>query len=162
MSAPYRIRPARAADLDRIVAIEKASFDREAYDRQLFVYYLERCGLFLVAGRGKTVSAYMITCLGGNGRQGRAELVSVAVDPRVRKRGVASALLESTLRRLRRRGAARLNLVVRVKNRPAQAFYAKYGFRRVRIVRGYYEDGGDGIAMRLEIGGAPKYLSGRS
>jgi ribosomal-protein-alanine N-acetyltransferase len=40
-----------------------------------------------------------------------------------------------------------LQLVVRVTNRPALAFYEKYGFEPKRRVPRYYEDGGDGIAM---------------
>jgi ribosomal-protein-alanine N-acetyltransferase len=85
-----------------------------------------------------------------------AELVSVAVAPEFRCKGAASALLESALHRLARRGAARLHLVVRVDNRAARAFYEKYGFRRLRLVRGYYEDEGDGIAMSRLVAGLRK------
>jgi len=148
MRVPPAIRRAVLADLDRILEIETASFGPEAYDRKLFAYYLERCvGLFLVASRRRKVWGYMLTCIRGGGRTPVAELVSVAVDPAARRSGAASALLDSTLRRLRRRGATRLRLVVRAANHPAVAFYEKYGFRRVRVVRGYYEDAGDGIAM---------------
>ena len=148
MRTQYMIRRAGLADLDRILEIERSSFGREAYDRKLFAYYQERCGdLFLVSGRPGRVSGYMVTCVRG----GRAELVSVAVDPACRQKGAASALLESTLRRLGRRGVSRLGLVVRVNNRPALAFYEKYGFRRMRLAHGYYEDGGDGIAMSRAI-----------
>ena len=157
MKPRYEIRGAVLADLERIGYIEAASFGAEAYDRKLFAHYLRRCGpLFLVVTRRKRVVGYMITCLrGGPGRlPGKhvAELVSVAVDPSMRQAGAASALLESTLRRLQRRGAIRLRLVVRVINKPAQAFYEKYGFRRVRVLPGYYEDGGDGIAMSRPVG----------
>lgn len=156
MKARFAIRPAVLADLDRILEIEAASFGREAYDRKLFAHYLRRCGpLFLVITRRKRVVGYMITCL--RGRPGRlprkhvAELVSVAVDPSMRQAGAASALLESTLGRLQRRGATRLHLVVRVTNKPAQAFYEKYRFRRLRVLPGYYEDGGDGIALSRPV-----------
>ncbi len=146
------VRRATPADLDRILEIERASFGTEAYDRKLFAYYQERCGsLFLVSGPPGRASGYIITCIRGSRPEASAELVSVAVHPLLRKQGAASALLESTLRRLRRRGVSRLHLVVRVGNRPALAFYEKYGFRRVRVVREYYEDGGDGIAMSREI-----------
>ncbi|HEY1242980.1 MAG TPA: ribosomal protein S18-alanine N-acetyltransferase [Bryobacteraceae bacterium] len=145
----YWIRPVAIADLDRIAEIEAASFGREAYDRKLFAHYAQSCRrLFLVITRRRKVVGYMITCIRGTKA---AELVSVAVDPSKRQAGAASALLESTLRRLKRRGAASLRLVVRVTNTPAQAFYAKYGFRRVRVLPGYYEDGGDGIAMRRPV-----------
>jgi len=152
MSARFAIRPAVPADLDRVMEIETASFGREAYDRKLFAYYQKRCGpLFLVLSRRKRVGAYMITCVRGGGTSVKADLVSVAVDPAFRQAGAASALLASTLRRLKRRGVTRLHLVVRVTNQPAQALYEKYGFRRVRVLRGYYEDGGDGIAMSRDV-----------
>ena len=154
MRAGYAIRVATSTDLAGIVAVEAASFGREAYDCKLFADYLKRCGaLFLVAHRGREVAGYSITCVRGGAAGRAAELVSVAVAPAVRRRGVAAALLESTLRRLRRRGATRLHLVVRVSNQPAHAFYGKYGFRRVRVLGGYYEDGGDGILMSRPVAG---------
>jgi [ribosomal protein S18]-alanine N-acetyltransferase len=149
MRAQYRIRRALPGDLVRIQEIEKASFGREAYDCKLFAYYLNRCGkLFLVAERRRQICAYMITCL----RALRAELISVAVDPAQRKAGAGSALLESTLRRLRRQKIARWHLMVRVNNRAALRFYEKYGFQRIRRVPGYYEDGAAGMIMALRIG----------
>ena|SRR5690348_432230 len=152
MKPRHSIRGAVLADLERVSQIEQASFGREAYDRKLFAHYLRRCGpLFLVVTRRKRVVGYMITCLRGERGRQPAELVSVAVDPSMRQAGAASALLESTLRRLQRRGATRLRLVVRVTNKPAQAFYEKYRFHRVRVLPGYYEDGGDGIAMSRPI-----------
>ena len=148
MKGQFAIRRALPADLDRILEIEAASFGREAYDRKLFAYYLRRCGaLFLVVARRRRLAGYMITCMRGDARSAKAELVSVAIDPRLRHVGAASFLLESTLRRLRRRGAAHLYLVVRVSNQPARAFYEKYQFRPLRVLRGYYEDGEDGISM---------------
>jgi ribosomal-protein-alanine N-acetyltransferase len=157
MPPRYVIDRARPTDLERIGEIERASFGAEAYDRKLFAYYMGKCGsLFLVAERpdrrGKApqrrrLCGYLIACLRGSRPGGSAELVSVAVEPEARGEGAASALLDSALRRLTRRGAGRLNLVVRATNDPAHAFYEKYGFRRLRIVPGYYEDGADGIAM---------------
>ena len=158
MREQYKIRRAAPGDLERIGEIEDASFGAEAYDRKLFAYYLRRCGdLFLVAVRRNArdtetrprwkICGYLLACLRGGRLAGSAELVSVAVDPAARGRGTASALLESALRRLARRGAAKLNLVVRVGNRAARAFYEKYRFRQLRTIPAYYEDGEDGLAM---------------
>jgi ribosomal-protein-alanine N-acetyltransferase len=55
--------------------------------------------------------------------------------------------MDSTLRRLRLRRIGRFGLMVKVTNREARAFYEKYGFRKVRTVRRYYEDGNDGWLM---------------
>jgi len=60
-------------------------------------------------------------------------------------------LMQSTLRRLRRRKVARLVLMVKTNNGAARAFYAKYGFEKVRIVRKYYEDGSDGLLMARTV-----------
>ena len=148
MRVQYEIRRAVLGDLERILQIENASFGPEAYDCKLFASYLRKCGeLFLVVERRGKVCGYIVSCLQSTSSPLRAELVSVAVDPARRGSGAASALLDSTLRRLRRRRVAQLQLVVRVNNRPALAFYEKYGFRAKRRVPRYYEDGGDGIAM---------------
>jgi ribosomal-protein-alanine N-acetyltransferase len=144
MSKATEIRRFRRSDLDRVEEIEKASFGKDAYDRNLFAEFCDKCrSLFVVAVRRSKVCGYMITCIRGD----RAEVVSIAVDPAARGSGAASALMDSTLRRLRRRKVARLVLMVRVSNAPARAFYGKYGFEKTRLVRKYYEDGADGVLM---------------
>jgi [ribosomal protein S18]-alanine N-acetyltransferase len=152
----YSIRRVRVADLDRIMEIERASFGRDAYDRNLFAEYTRQCGeLFLVAERSRKVWGYTLTSLatrkyGGVARK-QAELISVAVDPAKRGTGAAKALMDSTLRRLRPRGVTRLVLMVKVTNARARAFYEKYGFKKIRIVRAYYEDGRDGWSMAKHL-----------
>ena len=142
----YSIRRIRLSDIERILEIEDASFGKDAYDRKLFAEYLHKCGeLFLGAFRGRKLCGYALTRIGAGTT--RAELVSIAVDPLYRRKGTAAALLESTLRRLRRRGVTRLTLMVKVTNAPARRFYEKYGFTQLRRVPKYYEDGSDGILM---------------
>jgi ribosomal-protein-alanine acetyltransferase len=145
---PHTVRRLRIADLNRIMEIEHASFGDEAYDRNLFAEFFRKCGdLFLVAEHDRKVRGYMLTCIRGE----QAELVSVAVDPAARGRGAASALMESTLRRLRRRGIVRIGLMVRVTNDKARAFYERYGFKKGRKAPRYYEDGADGWRMAKNL-----------
>jgi ribosomal-protein-alanine N-acetyltransferase len=108
--------------------------------------------LFLVAELGTKVCAYSIAAISPGGLGSRAELVSMAVAPAFRRKGAASALMDSTLRRLRRRGVTRLALMVKVTNYRARDFYAKYGFRKLRRVSGYYEDGADGLSLAKDFG----------
>jgi ribosomal-protein-alanine acetyltransferase len=148
MSTHFHVRKIRRADLDRIQQIEEASFGPDAYDRNLFAEFHHKCGdLFLVAERPSGICGYAITCMRGD----RAEIVSIAVDPPARGTGVASALIESTLRRVRRRNVTRLVLMVKLTNAPARAFYEKYGFHKVRVVREYYEDHTDGVLMARAV-----------
>ena len=147
-SPPHTVRRLRLADLNRIMEIERASFGDEAYDRNLFAEFLRQSPeMFLVAEHGRKVQGYMTTCIRGE----LAELFSVAVDPAARGRGAASALMESTLRRLRRRGIARISLVVKATNHRARAFYQRYGFEKVRKAPRYYEDGADGWRMAKNL-----------
>ena len=152
MDQRFVVRPVRQRDLDWILEIEAASFGPDAYDRNLFAEYTRKCGgLFLVAERGTKVTAYSITGIVPGKLGPRAELVSVAVHPAFRGKGAASALLDSTLRRLRRRNVAQLALMVKHDNLPALAFYKKYGFRILRRVPHYYEDAADGISMVKDL-----------
>lgn len=142
------MRSFRAADMDRILEIEHESFGADAYDRNLFAELFHKCGnLFLVAAAERNICGYMVTCMRGPRAPDTAELVSVAVNPSARNRGVASALMKNALRRLRLRGAVRFSLMVRVSNAAARRFYVRHGFRSVRKSRGYYEDGEDAVLM---------------
>ncbi len=152
MDKRFAVRQVRLRDLGRILEIEAASFGADAYDRNLFAEYTRKCGgLFLVAEWGNKVYGYSITVLSPGGTGNRAELVSVAVDPAFLGKGAASALMDSSLRRLRRRGVTRLRLMVNVMNFRALGFYKKYGFRKLRRVKRYYEDGTDGISMAKDL-----------
>lgn len=79
-------------------------------------------------------------------------ILNVAVDPEVRRRGVAKTLLAELLERGRARGLALATLEVRVSNEPAIALYRGLGFREVGIRKGYYVDNReDAIVMVLDL-----------
>jgi len=140
------------SDLDAVLVIERASFGADAYDRNLFAELFGKCGrLFLVAAAESGIRAYMVTALAVRRATCSAELVSVAVGPACRGQGIASALMRSTLRRLRLRRVRQLTLAVRASNRPAQALYAGFGFTGVRRIRRYYEDGEDALVLRKRL-----------
>jgi ribosomal-protein-alanine N-acetyltransferase len=131
-----------------VLKVELASFPAEAYPRELFLGLARDCGeLFFVARCSGQVVGYSVTCTGPRG----AEIVSIAVLPRWRRHGVARALLLRTLRILRPSDARVVRLMVRPANISAISFYRSFGFRRIRLVRGYYENGGDALRMALEL-----------
>ena len=148
MKTRIAVRPFRPREMDRILEIERACFRQDAYDRKLFAAYANHPNsLFLVAARGSEIDGYSIA----RWREARSELTSIAVDPEVRRRGVASLLLKSTIRRLKLRGSRRLTLMVKITNRSAQRFYVGHGFTFVRVIKGYYEDGRDGLLMGKDL-----------
>ena len=75
-------------------------------------------------------------------------LVSIAVRAPYRRKGIGSKLLEETIRVMREvYKTDSIYLEVRVTNEPAIRLYEKFGFRKARIVKGYYADGEDAFIM---------------
>jgi ribosomal-protein-alanine N-acetyltransferase len=142
------VREFQSSDLDRILAIEQASFGSDAWDKKLFFAYHRKCAdLFLIASAGRRVAGYSITCAGLR----NAELVSIAVDPPDRRNGVAQALLDKTLAGLRSRRVKTCWLMVETGNNPAIRFYEKHGFTRAKIVKRYYGAGRDAWRMQSKL-----------
>jgi ribosomal-protein-alanine N-acetyltransferase len=143
------IRRANVDDLPSILRIEKKSFDRDAWDREIFLDYLERAArsVFLVATVQGTIAGYALAFHS----QTRAEIHSVAVAPGARGQGIAIALLRRTLAALLRKGFATVSLNVRIGNEAAIQLYRKLGFQRVRRVHEYYEDGAPAWRMRRSL-----------
>ncbi len=80
-----------------------------------------------------------------------AEVLTLAVDPAVRRRGLGRALLEQVLVTARQRGANAIFLEVASGNEPGRALYAAAGFVAVGCRRGYYPDGGDALVLRRSL-----------
>lgn len=67
-----------------------------------------------------------------------AEVLTLAVRPHARRRGVATRLVQKAAELARLTGAERLFLEVAEDNHPAQALYARAGFSRIGRRAGYY------------------------
>jgi ribosomal-protein-alanine N-acetyltransferase len=147
-AARLSIRRFRPADLKRILEIEIACFPEEPYSPELFLELHQECpSLFILASRARRIVAYMTTCV----KEQSAEIVSLAVDPGRRSQGVGTALMRHTLEALRDSAVRAVDLTVRTANHAAIRFYRGFGFRYVRTIPRYYQDGGAGIRMRLAL-----------
>lgn len=82
---------------------------------------------------------------------GEAELLTLAVAPDQRRRGLGAELVRAFLQEATRRGADSAFLEVAAGNDPARALYAAAGFAPAGIRRGYYQrpDGGREDALIL-------------
>lgn len=77
---------------------------------------------------------------------GEAEVLTLAVDPAARRRGVAAGLVAGFLAEARARGAEVAFLEVAADNAAARELYAAAGFAEAGRRRGYYH-GTDGRAV---------------
>ena len=147
----------RAADLEAVLQIERASFDTP-WSRQAFLHELERnrvAGLWVARGvrSGATdepvppapVVGYL--CLWAVADE--VHVTNLAVDPAWRGEGVGRLLLGTLLVHHRASGARRAFLEVRPGNVEARRLYRSLGFQEVGRRRGYYVDTGED-ALLLE------------
>jgi ribosomal-protein-alanine N-acetyltransferase len=81
-----------------------------------------------------------------------AEADGTLVSTAAQGRGLGRALLDALLAEARRREANEVLLEVRAENTAAQALYARAGFERIAIRRGYYRPGNtDALVLRLHL-----------
>jgi len=80
-----------------------------------------------------------------------AEVLILAVDPRVRRQGLGRALLLAAERAWAERGVVRAWLDVRVDNAPALALYRAAGWRLAGERIGYYRDGTAAAVLELTV-----------
>ena len=78
-------------------------------------------------------------------------MVSIAVLPQARRKGVAQALINTALEGMRFYKAKQCYLEVRVTNDAGVALYKKLGFDVSRTVHGYYSDGEDAYVMSKKL-----------
>lgn len=80
-----------------------------------------------------------------------AHITNIAVREKHRRQGIGEALLIAIIELAIKLGAHLITLEVRASNDEAQKLYAKYGFVRVGLRRGYYTDNReDAVLMSIE------------
>lgn len=131
------VRPVRVRDLPEIYEIEERSFKEPYPPSFISALAYRNPETFLVAERGGRVVGYIVATL-ERGRVGH--IVSIAVTPEQRRRGIGSMLMLKTLEVLRRSGAKAIRLEVRRSNIAAQRFYEKFGLKRTSVIKNYYGD----------------------
>jgi ribosomal-protein-alanine acetyltransferase len=143
----YRIRPAEAADVPAVHAIEQASFT-DPWPARDFRECVASEVLFLVAAAPDGVEGYVIA----QDAADEGEILNLAVAAPRHRGGIGRALVERVLATLALRGVKRVFLEVRESNVAARALYASLGFEEVgRRSRYYRRPVEDAIVLRAAI-----------
>ena len=147
MAAPFRIRPARPADVPAVVEIERAVFS-DPWSANDFRECLAAETPFLVAGRGPDVAGYAVAHFAAD----EGEILNLGVATAQRRGGVGRALVERLLEELRDRGVRVVYLEVRESNAAARRLYESLGFAAVgRRARYYRRPVEDAVILRAGI-----------
>jgi ribosomal-protein-alanine N-acetyltransferase len=141
---------ATAADASAMAAAHAAAFD-VAWGECEFKDLLEGEGIFGLLASDDAPLGVVLCRIAAD----EMEVLTLAVAPRARRRGVAKALMVAALGAARQTGVAAVFLEVAVDNDAAAALYAGMGFRRAGLRRGYYDRGdagtADALVMRLDL-----------
>ena len=132
-------------DLPAVLSIERRSFPAP-WSLAMFVLEVSKpSGVCIAAVAGDEIIGYLVCSRYAD----VFHLMNVAVDPDLRRLGVAARMVERMLDEAGR--DERYTLEVRVSNHAAIAMYEKLGFRRAGRRRRYYSDNGED-AMILWLG----------
>ena len=147
------IRRLTYADLPQIIAIERRAFPTP-WSLAMFVLELSKSsGMSLAALHGETLVGYLVCS-----RYDTVwHIMNVAVDPELRRLGIATALMSELIERIQEH-RARFTLEVRESNLGAIALYEGYGFRAAGRRRRYYQDNGEDAVIMWRT---PSTLAGR-
>lgn len=149
------IREFTYRDLERVLWINRTCLP-ENYPAFFFIdLYRRYPKSFLVAERNGVVVGYVM-CRVEQGFSStnrsrwvkKGHIVSIAVVPEARGRGIGTALMIHAMKALREDyNVDEYYLEVRVSNVAAIHLYEKLGFKRIRILKRYYLNGEDAYLM---------------
>lgn len=144
MTTHARGRPRRAtpADLDSLLALERATFATDRISRRQWRRYLASTSTsVLVIGPTGDIHAATVVFYRRNSRSAR--LYSLAVRDTDRATGLGNMLLAAAEVRAHTHGCTAMRLEVHTDNPWAIKLYERRGFRRLARLRGFYENGAD-------------------
>jgi ribosomal-protein-alanine acetyltransferase len=146
------LRGATAEDLDAIMAIETAMFPTDAWSPAMMAAEIDGPHGHYVVAQAEDGGVDGYAGLLAPRGSGQADIQTIAVVDRARRRGLGTTLMNALLTEARRREATEVFLEVRADNPGAQALYAGLGFAEIAVRPNYYQpDGVDAVIMRLTV-----------
>ncbi|WP_457559110.1 GNAT family N-acetyltransferase [Candidatus Harpocratesius sp.] len=153
----YAVRPCFSHDIQKVMEINEATLP-ENYPLFFYEQILERYpDSFLLAysrDKPQMILGYIMWRIErGSSSFGldyvkKAHLVSLAILPKFRRMGIASSLLQKSMKIVQKYKISEYVLEVRVSNTGAIRLYEDiHGFEKIRIISRYYRDGEDAFYM---------------
>lgn len=146
----FAVRLAGAGDAADLARIHAASFET-GWSGDSFTDWISAGGVWLA---GAPTAGFIAV----QASHDEAEIITLAVNPASRGKGMGRDLLRTALAALAGRGTRRCVLEVATSNLAARGLYAQAGFAAVGLRRGYYTRAGGGsedaliLALALDGG----------
>lgn len=137
-----------AQHVSQVAELEKKCFSDPWSEKSIAGELDNKLAYWLVAVEGDFVAGYV----GSQTVMGETDMMNIAVHPDYRRRGVAEALVNTLVLRLKAMDSHSLTLEVRSSNAPAIALYQKHGFSQVGLRKNYYRNPReDALILRKEF-----------
>ena len=150
-------------DLEAVTNINRICLPENYTDFFFVDLYRRFPETFIVAEENGKVIGYIMCRIevgmsnfGLSGLIKKGHIVSVAVMPDDRRKGVGQALVNTAAEGMRLYNAKQCYLEVRITNESAISVYKKLGFEITRTIRSYYADGENAYVMSREISSRSK------
>ncbi len=158
MQQTYKLRKFMPDDLQSVMQINRVCLP-ENYTDFFFIDLHQRFPeTFIVAEENGKVIGYImcrievgLSNFGFAGLIRKGHVVSIAVLPQSRRKGIAQALIKKALEGMQYYKAKQCFLEVRVTNDAGTSLYRKLGFEISRTINGYYSDGEDAYVMTKKL-----------
>ncbi len=141
-----RIRPMRLSDLPAVMEVGGRSLPRPWSEAVWREEFYSPFGLYLILEESGSLSGFIGLKLISD----EAHVMTIAVCPERRRRGLARTLIKAALSEPAAAGARHVYLEVRTSNLAARTLYASLGFAETGVRRGYYGDE-DALLMTLDL-----------
>ncbi len=149
-----KIAPASVADAEALARVHAAGFDAPWSARDIAAL-LEGPGGFALSVRDSAIRGFILARVVADA----AEILTLAIEPEIRRRGLARALTDAAAQLAGSLGAQSLFLEVAEDNPAAVALYVAAGFAPVGRRPGYYarkaEAAIDAVVMRRDLNRTP-------
>lgn len=128
------VRELQSTDADSVLAIQAQSPEASQWQKKDYESLAGNGSRGWVAQADGRIAGFLVVRLIAD----EVEILNLAVDPGMRRQGVAEKLLNEAIAWAGQNGAARAYLEVRQRNLGAVEFYKTHGFHRIGMRPNYY------------------------
>lgn len=158
MQQTFKLRKFAPDDLQSVIQINRVCLPENYTDFFFMDLHQRFPETFIVAEENGKIAGYIMCRIevglsnyGFGGLIRKGHVVSIAVLPQYRRKGVAQAVINRALEGMQYYKAKQCFLEVRVTNEAGVSLYKKLGFEVTRTINGYYSDGEDAYVMTKRL-----------
>jgi ribosomal-protein-alanine N-acetyltransferase len=152
----FQFLQAKDVNIDKLIHLENKCFNnyykKHRFNEADFTYYIRRKqSIFFVATLNSSLVGYVAGMLKKTGAELLVSLDSIAVLPLSQREGIGDKLMRHFIKEVKHLGCKKITLAAAVANKGGVLFFSRQGFKKVRSLPAYYDEGVDGVLMKLSL-----------